>query len=143
MFLTKELSYVGGIGRGYGGHEHVLQNLHSTFLQLGMVVCGLPPCGEREMQDRLQELIVSVDHMDKAGLAGPLGITMAGAAGSGGRSLDASEVHLARLQGRHTATMARTVRSPMQLIYWSAIVPQMQVGQHIKCIAGTGKDGLR
>lgn len=28
---------VGGNGRGYGGHEAILQSFHSTFLQHGMV----------------------------------------------------------------------------------------------------------
>mmetsp|Transcript_3373 Transcript_3373/g.6612 ORF Transcript_3373/g.6612 Transcript_3373/m.6612 type:complete len:416 (-) Transcript_3373:556-1803(-) len=93
----------GGIQRGHGGHEHALQNMHSTFLQLGMVVCGLPPSKE----------------MDRAELASPYGVTMGGGAGSGGRDLSDAETALARAQGRHTAEVARTLRPPVQLIYWN------------------------
>ena len=28
---------VGGTGRGFGGHEAILQSFHATFLQHGMV----------------------------------------------------------------------------------------------------------
>ena len=41
---------VGGHGRGFGGHEAILQNFHSTYLQHGMVrleqsSCQLALCG--------------------------------------------------------------------------------------------------
>ena len=31
---------VGGHGRGFGGHEAILQSFHATFLQHGMVCPG-------------------------------------------------------------------------------------------------------
>ena len=33
---------VGGHGRGFGGHEAILQSFHATFLQHGMVRTPLP-----------------------------------------------------------------------------------------------------
>ena len=33
---------VGGVGRGYGGHEAILQSFHGFFLQHGMIPVGVP-----------------------------------------------------------------------------------------------------
>jgi len=84
----------GGVGRGHGGHEHILQNFHSTFLQYGMVVTGVPPHPV----------------MDSADLASPYGVCMGGGAGSGGRDLAESEKVLALAQGEAVARYAKVMK---------------------------------
>ena len=90
---------VGGQGRGYGGHEAILQSIHATFLQHGMIPVGVPP--SPVMEDAL--------------MASPFGTCMAGKArvvGADGlasrlRSLSESEVKLAYSQGEWAAQIAK------------------------------------
>ena len=42
---------VGGHGRGFGGHEAILQSFHATFLQHGMV-CIFSCCGAELSADK-------------------------------------------------------------------------------------------
>ena len=87
---------VGGPGRGYGGHEAILQTFHGFFLQHGMIPVGVPPSPV----------------MDDAPLASPYGACMAGKArvdksGSRLRSLSESEVKLAYSQGEWAAIITK------------------------------------
>mmetsp|Transcript_64137 Transcript_64137/g.202917 ORF Transcript_64137/g.202917 Transcript_64137/m.202917 type:complete len:222 (+) Transcript_64137:272-937(+) len=89
---------VGGQGRGYGGHEAILMSFHSTFLQHGMLVAGVPP----------------TPVMEDALMASPFGTCMAGKARtvdcngvSKLRSLSESEVKLAYAQGEWVAQIAK------------------------------------
>ena len=75
-----------GVGRGYGGHEAILQSFHGFFLQHGMIPVGVPPSSV----------------MEDAHMASPFGVCMTGKpkekAGSRLRSLSESEVKLAYSQ---------------------------------------------
>lgn len=87
---------VGGVGRGYGGHEAILQSFHGFFLQHGMIPVGVPPSPV----------------MEDAPLASPFGTCMAGKArldksGSRLRSLSESEVKLAYSQGEWAAIITK------------------------------------
>lgn len=83
---------VGGHGRGFGGHEAILQSFHATFLQHGMVVVGNPPSSL--MEDTM--------------MASPFGVVMAGKEGTTNQpSLTASEVKLAYSMGGWTAQISR------------------------------------
>ncbi|KAK9818362.1 hypothetical protein WJX72_011333 [[Myrmecia] bisecta] len=83
---------VGGLGRGFGGHEAILQSFHATFLQHGMVVIGTPP--SMLMEDAL--------------MATPFGIVMAGKeTATSVPSLSEAEVKLAYGMGEWTAQIAK------------------------------------
>lgn len=87
---------VGGVGRGYGGHEAILQSFHAFYLQHGMIPVGVPP--SPVMEDALN--------------ASPFGTCMAGKArmdraGSRLRSLSESEVKLAYSQGEWAAVITK------------------------------------
>lgn len=84
---------VGGVGRGYGGHEVILQSVMATFLQHGMVAVGVPPS----------------PIMEHATMASPFGTCMAGKARSSATqalSLSEAEVKLAYTQGEWAARVA-------------------------------------
>uniref|UniRef100_A0A7S3GM92 Flavodoxin-like domain-containing protein n=1 Tax=Palpitomonas bilix TaxID=652834 RepID=A0A7S3GM92_9EUKA len=87
----------GGKGRGYGGHESIFTSFHATFLQLGMIVAGIPPS----------------EVMDKAALASPYGcVERCGDESSGDSSdagLDEDELKLAHDQGRHVSEIAKRI----------------------------------
>lgn len=95
--VASAFTSVGGVGRGYGGHEAILQSLHATFFQHGMIPVGVPPSAV----------------MEDAILASPFGTCMAGKArnersgGSRLRSLSESEVKLAYSQGEWAAQVAK------------------------------------
>ena len=87
---------VGGVGRGYGGHEAILQSFHGFFLQHGMIPVGVPPSSA----------------MEEAHMANPFGVCMAGKpsmdkAGSRLRSLSESEVKLAYSQGEWASIITK------------------------------------
>lgn len=84
---------VGGQGRGFGGHEAILQQFHATFLQHGMVVVGVPP----------------QQAMHTEAYATPFGVVMAGRFRSGGGrdGLHEGEVKLAYSQGAWAAQVTK------------------------------------
>ncbi|KAL3148533.1 hypothetical protein ABBQ38_013970 [Trebouxia sp. C0009 RCD-2024] len=83
---------VGGNGRGFGGHEAILQSFHATFLQHGMVVVGNPPSSI----------------MDDTMMASPFGVVMAGKEDTTNQpTLSAPEVKLAYSMGGWTAQISR------------------------------------
>jgi NAD(P)H dehydrogenase (quinone) len=87
---------VGGVGRGYGGHEAILQSFHGFFLQHGMIPVGVPPSSV----------------MEDAHMASPFGVCMTGRpkldkAGSRLRSLSESEVKLAYSQGEWASIITK------------------------------------
>lgn len=58
---------VGGMRRGYGGHEAILQSFHATFLQHGMVIWPTFPS-----RATLASAIRAVDHLDIELRIGPM-----------------------------------------------------------------------
>lgn len=50
---------VGGHGRGFGGHEAILQSFHATFLQHGMVSFVEHTCLQMQMS---QPLLLASHH---------------------------------------------------------------------------------
>ncbi|KAK9842498.1 hypothetical protein WJX81_003063 [Elliptochloris bilobata] len=83
---------VGGHGRGFGGHEAILQSFHATFLQHGMVVVGNPPS----------------PIMEDACMASPFGVVMAGKeTARSPPALDEHEVKLAFSLGEWVAQVAK------------------------------------
>mmetsp|Transcript_8345 Transcript_8345/g.21085 ORF Transcript_8345/g.21085 Transcript_8345/m.21085 type:complete len:212 (+) Transcript_8345:98-733(+) len=88
----------GGPGRGYGGHEAILQGFHAVFLQHGMIPVGVPPSPV----------------MEDAPTASPFGTCMADGGRAEGkspssrlRSLSESEVKLAYSQGEWAAIITK------------------------------------
>jgi len=84
-------------GTQHGGQETTITSFHTTLLHLGMVIVGVPYAETR--LTNMQEITGGT----------PYGAsTMAGADGK--RMPSENELAIARYQGKHAATLARTIK---------------------------------
>ena len=78
----------------HGGQETTITSLHSTLLQHGMVIVGLPYTETRQFT------------LEEISGGSPYGASTI-AAGDGSRLPSENELAMARFQGRHVATIAK------------------------------------